>query len=96
MNAISIVIVGFIVLEATNVIALYFFPESKYANSMGVFKAYERSKLDPQVHDLVRYLVNCVAGTKLIFLLLLVVILAGAGLLGAPEQQRALRLVARQ
>ena len=75
MNAISVVIIGFALLEATNVIALYFFPESKYANSVGVFKAYERSKQDPEVHDFVRYLVNWVAGTKLIFLLLLLVIL---------------------
>ena len=75
MNAISIVIIGFVILESTNVIALYFFPESKYANSVGVFKAYEQSKQDPAVHDFVRYLVNWVAGTKLIFLLLLLVIL---------------------
>ena len=75
MNMISIVIIGFIVLETTNVIALYFFPGSKYANSVGVFRAWERSKLEPEMHDFVRYLVNWVAGTKLIFLLLLIVIL---------------------
>jgi hypothetical protein len=34
---ISVVIIGFIVLEATNVVALYLFPGSKYANSVGVF-----------------------------------------------------------
>ena len=38
MNMISVVIIGFIVLEATNVIALYFFPGSKYANSVGAEK----------------------------------------------------------
>ena len=75
MSMISIVIIGFIVLEATNVIALYFFPGSKYANSVGVFKAWEKSKQEPEIHDFVKYLVNWVAGTKLIFLLLLVVIL---------------------
>lgn len=78
MNLISVVIIGFIVLEASNVVALYFFPGSKYANSVGVFKAWETSKQDPEVHDFVRYLVNWVAGTKLIFLLLLVVILLTA------------------
>ena len=72
---ISVVIIGFIILEATNVIALYFFPESKYANSVGIFKAWEKSKQEPEIHDFVKYLVNWVAGTKLIFLLLLVVIL---------------------
>lgn len=72
---IKIVIISFILLEATNVVALYFFPGSKYANSVGVFKAWEKSKQDPEIHEFVRYLVNWVAGTKLIFLLLLTVIL---------------------
>jgi hypothetical protein len=78
MNPISIVIIGFIVLEGTNVIALYFFPGSKYANSVGVFKTWEKSKQDPEIHDFIKYLVNWVAGTKLIFLLLLIVILITA------------------
>ena len=78
MNAITIVIIGFVLLEASNVIGLYFFPESKYANSVGTFRAYERSKQDPVVHDFVCYLVNWVAGTKLIFLLLLLVIVSTA------------------
>ncbi len=82
MNMISIVIIGFIILESTNVIALYFFPGSKYANSVGVFKAWERSKQEPEIHDFVKYLVNWVAGTKLIFLLLLVVILFTADVQG--------------
>ena len=74
MNALTIVILGFVLLETSNVIALYFFPESKLANSVGSFRAYERSKQDPVVHDFVGYLVNWVAGTKLMFLLLLLVI----------------------
>ncbi len=74
MTALSIVIIGFVILETSNVIALYFFPESKYANAVGTFRASERSKQDPVVHDFVRYLVNWVAGTKIIFLLLLLVI----------------------
>jgi hypothetical protein len=78
MNMISVVIIGFILLEATNVVALYFFPGTKYANSVGIFKAWEKSKQDPEMHDFVKYLVNWVAGTKLIFLLLLVVILLTA------------------
>ena len=78
MNAITIVTIGFLILEASNVLALYFFPGSKYANSVGVFKAWEKSKQDPVVHDFVKYLVNWVAGTKLIFILLLIVILLTA------------------
>jgi hypothetical protein len=78
MNLLVIVIIGFLLMEATNVAALYFFPDSKLANSVGVFKAYEKSKADPEVHNLVKYLVNWVAGTKLIFIALLVVILLSA------------------
>jgi len=72
------VIIGFLILEVSNVITLYFFPDSKYANAIGVFKAWEKSKADPEIHDFVKYLVNWVAGTKLIFILLLIVILIEA------------------
>jgi hypothetical protein len=75
MNLLTVVTIGFLILEATNVITLYFFPGSKYANGVGVFKAWEKSKSDPEIHDFVKYLVNWVAGTKLIFILLLIVIL---------------------
>lgn len=75
MSLMTIVIIGFVLLEASNVLALYFSPGSKWANGVGVFKAWERSKQDPEIHNFVRYLVNWVAGTKLIFILLLIVIL---------------------
>lgn len=75
MNIMTIVIIGFLFLEATNVATLYFYPASKYANGVGVFKAWEKSKSDPEIHNFVKYLVNWVAGTKLIFILLLIVIL---------------------
>jgi len=78
MNILTFVIIGFIVLEASNMVALYFFPDSKMANSVGVFKAWEKSKQDPEMHNFVKYMVNWVAGTKLIFILLLVVILLTA------------------
>ncbi|MFC2046260.1 hypothetical protein ACFLTC_01915 [Chloroflexota bacterium] len=78
MNIIAVAIIGFVVLETTNVAALYFFPGSKYANSVGIFKAWEKSKQYPEIHDFVRYLVYWVAGTKLIFILLLIVILLTA------------------
>ena len=66
---------GFLILEATNVAMLYFYPGSKYANGVGVFKAWEKSKHDPEIHNFVKYLITWVAGTKLIFILLLIVIL---------------------
>ncbi len=72
---VKIMIIAFVLIELSNVIALYFFPGSKKANAVGVFSAWEESKLHPQIHDLVRYLVNWVAGVKLILLLLLGVLL---------------------
>lgn len=75
MNLLTIVTIGFLILEASNVVALYFSPGSKYANGVGVFKAWEKSKQDPEIHNFVKYLVNWVAGTKLIFISLLIVIL---------------------
>ena len=74
MTLVKIVILVFIGLELTNVTALYFAPGSKMANAVGVFKAWEKSKEYPEIHDFVKYLVNWVAGAKLIFLLLLAVI----------------------
>ena len=44
-------------------------------NSIGVFKAWEKSKKDPEIHDFVKYLINWVAGTKIIFIGLMIVIL---------------------
>jgi len=77
---VKIVIITFMVLELSNVIALYFFPGSKRANSVGVFFAWEESKQYPEIHDFVKYLVNWVAGVKLVFLLLLTVIVLFGGL----------------
>jgi hypothetical protein len=70
-----IVIVVFMLLELSNVLAMYFAPGSKNANAVGAFSAWEKSKQDPEIHDFVKYLVYWVAGTKLIFLCLLGVIL---------------------
>lgn len=71
---VKIVIFGFIILETLNVLALYFKPGTKKANAVGVFSAWETSMQYPDIHDFIKYLVNWVAGTKLIFLLLLSVI----------------------
>jgi len=76
----KIVLLAFILLEFSNVVALYFFPGSKRANAMGVFSAWEKSKQYPEIHDLMRYMVYWVAGSKLIFLFLLGLIVAVADL----------------
>ena len=76
MNLITLIIViVFIVMEILNVLTLYFSPGSKTANSAGIFKAWEKSKNDPEVHDMVKYLVYWVAGTKVIFISLLIVVI---------------------
>ena len=75
MDILSAAIIVFVVIETLNIGILYFRPGSRLGNGMGVFNAYRKSEADPDVHELVRYLVNWVAGTKLIFVSLLVVIL---------------------
>ena len=75
MNILSIAIIIFVVLESLNVLTLYFYPGSQKGNGVGVFNAWEKSKSDPEIHQFIRYLVFWVAGTKLIFIVLLVVIL---------------------
>ena len=75
MNDLDIVIIIFIIIESANVLALYFAPGSKMFNAAGIFKAWERSKEQPDIHDFAKYLLYWVAGSKLIFISLLVVIL---------------------
>ena len=84
MSLVQIVVALFMLLELSNVLALYFAPGSKYANAVGVFTAWEASKRDPEIHNFVRYLVYWVAGAKLIFLCLLGVIV----LYGDAQVQR--------
>ena len=79
MSVLSIAIGIFILLESLNVLTLYFNPGSQLGNGIGVFAAWEKSKADPEMHQFVRYLVYWVAGTKLIFIALLIVILVTAG-----------------
>jgi hypothetical protein len=75
MSLLLIVAIIFVLMEISNVFFMYFKPGSTKANSVGVFNAWENSKQYPEIHDFVRYLVNWVAGTKLIFLSLLTVII---------------------
>ena len=79
MSILSIAIIIFIVLESLNVLTLYFNPESQIGNGIGVFNAWERSKSDPEMHQFIRYLVFWVAGSKMIFIFLLYVILLTTG-----------------
>ena len=75
MTSTEIIIVVFIFLELSNVVMLYFAPGSKKANAIGVFDSWEKSKQYPEIHEFIKYLVNWIAGSKLIFIFLLVGIL---------------------
>lgn len=75
MDILSAAIIVFAVIETLNIGILYFRPGSRLGNGIGVFNAYRKSEADPETHELIRYLVNWVAGTKLIFVALLLVIL---------------------
>lgn len=75
MDILSLAIIVFLVLETSNVVMLYFTPGTSMGNGLGVFDAYEKSKKDPEVYALVKYLINWVAGTKIIFIALLIVVL---------------------
>ncbi len=71
MAIVDIAIVIFIILESFNVFIMYHIPEFKHGNGMGVFKEWERSKENEASHLFAQYMKNWVAGTKLIFIVLL-------------------------
>ncbi len=75
MIAVTVIVLVFMALEIANILALYFKPEIRWANGVGVFNAWKRSKEDPPMHDFANYLIKWVAGTKVIFILLLAAIL---------------------
>lgn len=75
MNLLDFSIIIFVIMETANVFILYFAPDSKRGNGVAVFKHWESSKNDEDAHLFARYMTNWVAGTKLIFIVLLLVIL---------------------
>lgn len=76
MQLYLIIIVSiFLLLEFSNVLALYFRPDFKYANAVGMFKAWNEAQNNEHIRIFVDYLVKWIAGTKLIFIFLMIVIL---------------------
>ena len=74
MDLLSMAMIIFIIMESANVAILYFWPGSRLGNGVGVFHAYSNPESEEQrLFD--SYLVNWVAGVKLIFIFLLAVIL---------------------
>lgn len=75
MNILDIAIIIFIIMETANVLILYFAPDSRLGNGVAVFNQWEKSKENEKEHLFAKYMTNWVAGTKLIFIVLLIVIL---------------------
>ena len=78
MSILDLSIIIFIVLEMANVCILYFAPDSRKGNGVAIFNHWEKSKEDEASHLFARYMTYWVAGTKLIFIFLLLVILLTA------------------
>ncbi len=74
MNLYQISIIIFCFIETLNILTLYFKPSSKIGNGLGVFNSLEESLQDEGKKDFVSYLINWVAGTKLIFVMLGIVV----------------------
>ncbi|MFI3253444.1 MAG: hypothetical protein R3Y63_03780 [Eubacteriales bacterium] len=74
MGILDIAIIAFVCMELSNVIILYFYPEFPYGNGVAVFRHWEKSKEDEATHLFARYMADWVAGVKLIFIFLLVVV----------------------
>ena len=74
MDLLLISIFVFIIMESVNVAILYFWPGSRLGNGVAVFNAYFNPVSEEQ-RLFASYLVNWVAGVKLIFIFLLAVIL---------------------
>ena len=88
MDILSIAILIFIIMESANVAILYFWPGSRLGNGVAVFNAYFTPGSEEQ-RLFTSYLVNWVAGVKLIFIFLL-----GAILVMGTEQVKLWAVVA--
>lgn len=62
-------------MELGNVLILYFMPDSKLGNGVAVFDSWRDMKSDEALDHFAHYMAYWVAGVKLIFIFLLMVIL---------------------
>lgn len=75
----KIVLVLFVLIETLNVLTLFFNPESQIGNGIGIFNAFKESKEDKKVYALMKYLIDWIACTKLIFIgLIIAIVLKGS------------------
>lgn len=71
----DIAIIIFCIMELGNVLILYFKPDSKLGKGVAVFDAWKDVKEDKNLDLFVHYMAYWVAGVKLIFIFLLLVVL---------------------
>lgn len=71
----DIAIIIFCIMELGNVLILYFKPDSKLGNGVAVFDAWKDVKEDKNLDLFAHYMAYWVAGVKLIFIFLLLVVL---------------------
>lgn len=74
MNLLQIGILVFCFIETLNIIILYFKPNSTMGNGVGVFDSYNELIEDPKSTEFIKYLTNWVAGCKLIFIMVGIVV----------------------
>ena len=89
MNALQVTLLVFVIVETLNMLELYFLQNNCKFNGACIFSGWERSKADPEVHALMCYLVNWLAGIKMIVVGLLLVLI-----FTAPEQTLVMATVA--
>lgn len=75
MSVVDLSIIIFVLMETANIFILYYMPDSRLGNGVAIFDEWENSKKDENTHLFAKYMANWVAGTKLIFIVLLLVIL---------------------
>jgi hypothetical protein len=75
MNILQIGILVFSIIETLNIMMLYFSPGMKQGNALGVFKAWDKAQDDEDMRSFVHYMAAWVAGAKLIFILVGIVII---------------------
>lgn len=75
MNILQIAILIFCIMEFANVCILYFASEFKMGNGVAVFDSWQDAKESESMELFTRYMAYWVAGVKLIFIVLLLVVL---------------------
>ncbi|MBC8335053.1 MAG: hypothetical protein H8E29_07305 [Anaerolineales bacterium] len=89
MNALQITLLVFALIETLNMLELYFLQDNCKFNGACIFSGWEKSKKDPEVHALMRYLINWLAGVKMIVIGLVLILV-----FTAPEHTLLLAAIA--